>query len=140
MLRQSIRPLTTANRALVSRSFSALAPKMAAGDTGAPRPGGAQHAYVALYLPPVVLSRRKRSSSDRRMMTSSLMDGTMALTHASSDQFVKREAAQENLYIHEKEREKLLALRNKVKEQRKHLDELDKHIEELTKSQGGEQN
>ena len=39
-------------------------------------------------------------------MTSSLMNGTMALTHASSDQFTKREAAQENLYIHEKEREK----------------------------------
>ncbi|OGM40121.1 mitochondrial ATPase inhibitor [Aspergillus bombycis] len=100
MLRQTIRPLTTANRALVSRSFSALAPRMAAGDTGAPRPGGAAHA----------------------------------------DQFTKREAAQENLYIHEKELEKLLALRNKVKEQRKHLDELDKHIEELTKNQGGEQN
>ncbi|GAB1206612.1 hypothetical protein APSETT445_005302 [Aspergillus pseudonomiae] len=100
MLRQSIRPLTTVNRAVVSRSFSALAPRMAAGDTGAPRPGGS----------------------------------------AQADQFTKREAAQENLYIHEKEREKLLALHNKVKEQRKHLDELDKHIEELTKNQGGEQN
>ncbi|KAE8351454.1 mitochondrial ATPase inhibitor, IATP-domain-containing protein [Aspergillus coremiiformis] len=100
MLRQSIRPITTANRAIVSRSFSALAPKMGEGDTGAPRAGGA----------------------------------------AQSDQFTKREAAQENLYIHEKEREKLLALRKKVQEQREHLDELDKHIEDLTKNQGGEQN
>ncbi|KAE8144405.1 mitochondrial ATPase inhibitor, IATP-domain-containing protein [Aspergillus avenaceus] len=100
MLRQSIRPLTTANRALVSRSFSALAPKMAEGDTGAPRAGGAQ----------------------------------------SGDAFVRREAAQESLYIHEKEREKLLALRKKVQEQRQHLDELDKHLEEMSKSQGGEQN
>ncbi|KAE8388432.1 mitochondrial ATPase inhibitor, IATP-domain-containing protein [Aspergillus alliaceus] len=100
MLRQSIRPLTTANRALISRSFSALAPKMAEGDTGAPRPGGS----------------------------------------AQADQFTKREAAQENFYIHEKEREKLLALRRKVQEQRKHLDELDQHIEEMTKNQGGEQN
>ncbi|KAF7592726.1 hypothetical protein BBP40_012557 [Aspergillus hancockii] len=100
MLRQSIRPLTTANRALVSRSFSALAPKMGAGDTGAPRSGG----------------------------------------QAQSDSFTKREAAQENLYIHDKEREKLLALRKKVSEQRKHLDELDAHLEELTKNQGGEKN
>ncbi|RAL11255.1 uncharacterized protein BO97DRAFT_406212 [Aspergillus homomorphus CBS 101889] len=40
MLRQSItKPLTTT---VLSRSFSALAPRMAAGDTGAPRPGGVQ--------------------------------------------------------------------------------------------------
>ncbi|GAQ39051.1 hypothetical protein AtubIFM56815_007562 [Aspergillus tubingensis] len=102
MLRQSIsksstRLLTTTT---ATRSFSALAPRMGAGDTGAPRPGGSQHA----------------------------------------DSFTKREAAQENLYVREKEMEKLRALKAKLSEQRKHLDELDKHIDEFTKNQGGEQN
>ncbi|KAF9884022.1 hypothetical protein FE257_002360 [Aspergillus nanangensis] len=97
MLRQSIaRPLTTANRALLSRSFSAMAPRMAEGDTGSHRPGG--------------------------------------------DTFTKREAAQEAVYIHEKEREKLIALRKKVQEQQQHLNELDKHLEELQNNQGGEKN
>ncbi|RAH75204.1 uncharacterized protein BO66DRAFT_2369 [Aspergillus aculeatinus CBS 121060] len=40
MLRQSItKPLTST---VISRSFSALAPRMGAGDTGAPRAGGVQ--------------------------------------------------------------------------------------------------
>ncbi|KAJ9294648.1 hypothetical protein DTO271G3_6568 [Paecilomyces variotii] len=56
------------------------------------------------------------------------------------DTFSRREAAQENLYVREKEMEKLRALKAKLKEQRAHLDELDKHIDELTRSQGGEQN
>ncbi|RAL00591.1 uncharacterized protein BO80DRAFT_425410 [Aspergillus ibericus CBS 121593] len=44
MLRQSItKPITTTNRLLLTRSFSALTPRMGAGDTGAPRAGGAQH-------------------------------------------------------------------------------------------------
>ncbi|KAL5361915.1 mitochondrial ATPase inhibitor, IATP-domain-containing protein [Aspergillus floccosus] len=101
MLRQSIiRPLSTANRAIVSRSFSSFAPRMAEGDTGAPRSGGS----------------------------------------AQSDAFQRREAAQENLYIHEKEIEKLQALRKKINEQRQHLNELDKHLEELQNEQGGEKN
>ncbi|EEA21806.1 ATPase inhibitor [Talaromyces marneffei ATCC 18224] len=59
---------------------------------------------------------------------------------AAADSFTKREAAQENLYVREKELEKLKELKSKLKEQRKHLDELDKHIDQLTKEQGGEQN
>ncbi|KAI9924766.1 hypothetical protein ASPWEDRAFT_28100 [Aspergillus wentii DTO 134E9] len=101
MFRQSItRPLSSANRAVINRSFSALAPRMGEGDTGAPSPGGSQQ----------------------------------------SDQFKRREAAQEGLYIREKEMEKLRALKKKLGEQRQHLDALDKHIDELTKEQGGEQN
>ncbi|KAN0069524.1 ATPase inhibitor, mitochondrial [Elaphomyces granulatus] len=46
----------------------------------------------------------------------------------AEDQFTRREAAQETLYIREKEMEKLKALRVKLKEQRRHLDELDKHM------------
>ncbi|KAK1148936.1 ATPase inhibitor [Aspergillus melleus] len=101
MLRQSIvRPLSTANRALATRSFSALAPRMAEGDVGSPRSGG----------------------------------------QAQSDSFQRREAAQENMYIHEKELEKLRSLKKSITEQRAHLDKLDKHIDEITKNQGGEQN
>ncbi|KAJ5103212.1 hypothetical protein N7532_003741 [Penicillium argentinense] len=59
---------------------------------------------------------------------------------AEKDQFQRREAAQELMYIREQEKEKILALRKKLREQRKHMDELDKHLEELTKEQGGEQN
>ncbi|OJJ51276.1 hypothetical protein ASPZODRAFT_138384 [Penicilliopsis zonata CBS 506.65] len=100
MLRQAARPLASANRALLSRSFAVATPRMGAGDTGAPKPGGA----------------------------------------AAEDTFSRREAAQENLYIYEQEKAKLLALKAKLQEQRKHLDELDKHIDDLTKSQGGEKN
>jgi len=54
MLRQSItRPAIIANRALCQRSFSAVAPRMGEGDTGAPRSGGAASRYVSilpLYL------------------------------------------------------------------------------------------
>lgn len=40
MLRQFIvRPAVTANRAVMTRSFSAAVPRMGEGDTGAPRSG-----------------------------------------------------------------------------------------------------
>ncbi|KAL1989116.1 hypothetical protein VTN96DRAFT_3663 [Rasamsonia emersonii] len=58
----------------------------------------------------------------------------------TEDQFTRREAAQENLYVKEKELEKLRALKAKLQEQRRHLDELDKHIDQLTREQGGEKN
>ncbi|KAL1998469.1 hypothetical protein VTN02DRAFT_6123 [Thermoascus thermophilus] len=60
--------------------------------------------------------------------------------YKADDSFSRREAAQESMYIHEKETEKLKALKAKIEEQRKHLAELDKHIDELTRSQGGEKN
>ncbi|KAL4952002.1 mitochondrial ATPase inhibitor, IATP-domain-containing protein [Aspergillus filifer] len=93
MLRQSIaRPLTTSSRAILARPFSAIAPRMGEGDTGATRSGGA----------------------------------------AASDSFQKREKAQEGAYIHQKEQEKLAALKKKIQEQREHLDDLDKHLDEFT--------
>lgn len=62
MLRQSItRPAVLANRALCQRSFSAIAPRMGEGDTGAPRSGGGgtsgyvanppNTSFTASYLP-----------------------------------------------------------------------------------------
>ncbi|KAJ5628981.1 hypothetical protein N7490_011209 [Penicillium lividum] len=54
---------------------------------------------------------------------------------ASGDAFTKREAAQEALYIREKEIEKLQKLKKQISEQRKHLDDLEGHIDSLTKDQ-----
>ncbi|TGZ77710.1 hypothetical protein EX30DRAFT_343926 [Ascodesmis nigricans] len=59
---------------------------------------------------------------------------------ASGDSFTRREKAAEDMYVHEIEKGKLKALKEKLQKQRQHLDELDKHIDELTKSQGGEKN
>ncbi|KAJ5815736.1 hypothetical protein N7474_007513 [Penicillium riverlandense] len=59
---------------------------------------------------------------------------------AEKDQFTRREAAEEAMYIRKQEMDKLESLRKKMKESQKHLDELDKHIEEYTQGQGGEQN
>ncbi|KAF4302586.1 ATPase inhibitor [Botryosphaeria dothidea] len=58
----------------------------------------------------------------------------------AADTFSKREAAQEEFYIRQEEKRKLLALKEKLKKQREHLDELDRHIDDLTKNQGGELN
>ncbi|KAJ5287703.1 hypothetical protein N7478_003389 [Penicillium angulare] len=97
MLRQSIvRPVATANRALLQRSFSVAVPRLGAGDTGAPRTTGGS---------------------------------------TSGDSFTKREAAQEAMYIREKELEKLHKLKGQIGEQRKHLDDLEAHINKLTEEQ-----
>ncbi|KAJ5649515.1 uncharacterized protein N7484_003238, partial [Penicillium longicatenatum] len=50
---------------------------------------------------------------------------------AEKDQFTRREAANEGMYIHELEKEKIELLRKKLKEQRKHNEELDKHLYEI---------
>ncbi|KAF8417243.1 mitochondrial ATPase inhibitor, IATP-domain-containing protein [Tirmania nivea] len=47
------------------------------------------------------------------------------------DSFTKREKAAEDYYIRQKEKEKLLQLKEKLKQQRAHLDELDKHVASL---------
>ncbi|CAG7944863.1 unnamed protein product [Penicillium salamii] len=47
---------------------------------------------------------------------------------SSGDAFSRREAAQESLYIRDKELEKLAQLKKKIGEQRKHLDDLESHM------------
>lgn len=44
------------------------------------------------------------------------------------DAFSKREQADENYYVRQKEMEKLSALKAKIEEHKKHLEELDKHV------------
>ncbi|KAN0081014.1 Mitochondrial ATPase inhibitor, IATP domain containing protein [Elaphomyces granulatus] len=65
-------------------------------------------------------------------------EGDTGAPRPGKDQFTQREAAQETIYIREKEMEKLKAFRVKLKEQRHHLDEVDKDLEQLTGEQGGE--
>ncbi|MCJ1353028.1 MAG: hypothetical protein MMC33_003012 [Icmadophila ericetorum] len=73
-------------------------------------------------------------------MSEGATGGVRSGGEAQGDAFNKREKANEDYYVRQKEREKLTALKTKLAEQRKHLDELDKHIDELTKDQGGEKN
>jgi len=56
------------------------------------------------------------------------------------DAFTKREKANEDYSIKQREKEKLLELKKKLGEQQDHLKKLQEHIDELSKSQGGEQN
>ena len=44
------------------------------------------------------------------------------------DAFNKREQADENLYMRQKEQEKLRDLKAKIDGQKKHLENLDKHV------------
>ena len=44
------------------------------------------------------------------------------------DAFSKREQADENLYVRQKEQEKLQELKKKIMDHKKHLDELDQHV------------
>jgi hypothetical protein len=81
---------------------------MAAGDTGAPRASG----YVEQ---PQLPSGRTYTGYE-----------TDVVLH--SDAFNKREEAAENLYVRQKEKEKLLELRKKIREQQGHLKELEKHL------------
>ncbi|PGH00749.1 hypothetical protein GX51_05630 [Blastomyces parvus] len=59
---------------------------------------------------------------------------------STSNSWSKKEAADEAMFIRQREMEKLRTLREKLQQQRKHLDELDAHIEKLTQEHGGEQN
>lgn len=47
---------------------------------------------------------------------------------AFSDAFSKREQADENLYVRQKEQEKLRELKAKIEEHQKHLAQLDKNV------------
>ncbi|KAI1619876.1 hypothetical protein EDD37DRAFT_654436 [Exophiala viscosa] len=119
MLRTQVVKLARATPS-VQRSFSVAAIRAAEGDTGAPRSGGV----------------------------------------AGGDAWTKREQANETKFIREKEMERyaffmlgptlpeairssktlvLRKLKEKLQQQRKHLDELETHIKDLESERGGEQ-
>ncbi|KAK4181570.1 mitochondrial ATPase inhibitor, IATP-domain-containing protein [Triangularia setosa] len=66
--------------------------------------------------------------------------GAPPKTGGQGDAFQRREKAQEDFAIRQREKEKLLALRQKLREQQDHLQKLSDHIDEITKDQGGEHN
>lgn len=66
--------------------------------------------------------------------------GGMPRGLGKADAFQKREKANEDYAIRQREKEKLLELKRKLAEQQAHLQRLSEHIEEITKDQGGEHN
>ncbi|EHY55356.1 ATPase inhibitor [Exophiala dermatitidis] len=58
---------------------------------------------------------------------------------AAGDSWTRREQASETKFIREKEMESLRKLKEKLAQQRKHLDELDQHIKDLESERAGEQ-
>ncbi|MCJ1245865.1 hypothetical protein MMC30_003069 [Trapelia coarctata] len=112
------------------------------------------------------VARRALSVSFARMAEGDV-GGIRAGGSASSDAFNKREKANEDYYVKQKEKEKyvhlypnsthipgafekqwlilslfprLMALKTKLAEQQKHLAELSAHIDEMAKESGGEKN
>jgi len=67
-------------------------------------------------------------------------DGDTAWSGMSQpDAIQQRKKAIEDYGIRQREMNKLLDLRKKIRQQQEHLQQLSTHIEELTKEQGGEQ-
>ncbi|TLD26934.1 hypothetical protein PspLS_04829 [Pyricularia sp. CBS 133598] len=85
-----------------------------------------------------------RLSNTRALSTSAIRmaEGDLGSTPKTGggDAFQKRERAQEDYAIRQREKEKLIELRKKLAEQQAHLNKLAEHIDEITKGQGGEQN
>ncbi|USP79069.1 hypothetical protein yc1106_06343 [Curvularia clavata] len=81
-----------------------------------------------------IAAPRYFSASALRLTEGATGSGTSRPTGtAGGDAFTKREAAAEELYIRQEEKAKLMAIKEKLKQQRQHMDELDKHIDEVIK-------
>ncbi|KAL2124654.1 hypothetical protein VTJ04DRAFT_1019 [Mycothermus thermophilus] len=66
--------------------------------------------------------------------------GAPPKTGGLGDAFQRRERAQEDYAIRQREKEKLKELRKRIQEQQAHLQQLADHIDEITRDQGGEKN
>ncbi|KAK0389608.1 hypothetical protein NLU13_3183 [Sarocladium strictum] len=64
--------------------------------------------------------------------------GAPPKTGGAGDSWQRREKANEDYAIRQREKEKLLELKAKLQEQRQHLDRLAEHIDDMTKDQDGE--
>ncbi|KAF1955343.1 hypothetical protein CC80DRAFT_415755 [Byssothecium circinans] len=74
-------------------------------------------------------TQRFFSTSMRAMTAGDTGSGTSrAGGIRSGDAFTKREAAAEELYIKQEERNKLLAIRQRLMQQQQHIEELAKHM------------
>lgn len=112
MLRTSTNKL--ARPALLSRTFSTTARAMSAGDTGAPPKTGGQGCVFSFPRNRDLFIIRLQLISNSRLRT--------------SDAFQKRERANEDFAIRQREKEKLLELRKKLAEQQAHLKQLSDHM------------
>ncbi|EPS43181.1 hypothetical protein H072_2824 [Dactylellina haptotyla CBS 200.50] len=91
-------------------------------------------------LPRTTAFRPATSLIMNRGYTEGATGGVRSGGVAASDQFSRREKAQEDLYIMQREKERIAKLKEKLQAQRKHLDDLAADIEELEKAAGGEHN
>ncbi|KAK3180650.1 ATPase inhibitor [Lecanicillium sp. MT-2017a] len=66
--------------------------------------------------------------------------GAPPKTGGQGDAFQRRERANEDYAIRQREKERLLELKAKISEQQQHLQRLSEHIDDITKGQGGEKN
>ncbi|KAF3061450.1 ATPase inhibitor, mitochondrial [Daldinia childiae] len=94
-----------------------------------------------IKIPSRGLSRRAFSTTIRAMSAGDTgAPNKLGSLGGQGDAFQKREKANEDYSIRQREKEKLLELRKKLREQQDHLQKLSDHIDELTKDQGGEHN
>ncbi|KAI1645604.1 mitochondrial ATPase inhibitor, IATP-domain-containing protein [Daldinia loculata] len=91
-------------------------------------------------IPSRGLPRRAFTTTVRAMSAGDTGAPSKLGSLGQSDAFQKREKANEDFAIRQREKEKLLELRKKLREQQDHLQKLSDHIDELTKDQGGEHN
>ncbi|TRX97831.1 hypothetical protein FHL15_001041 [Xylaria flabelliformis] len=89
-------------------------------------------------IPSRGVSSRAFSTTIRAMAAGDT--GAPPKTGGQGDAFQRRERANEDYAIRQREKEKLLELRRKINEQQDHLKKLSDHIDELTREQGGEHN
>ncbi|KAI1661512.1 hypothetical protein F4813DRAFT_386041 [Daldinia decipiens] len=127
MYRQTL--IKIPSQGLSRRTFSTTIRTMSAGDTGAPNKLGSLGGQGKLEWCP-----------EMPASPSSLEHRESPPGSRGSDAFQKREKANEDYSIRQREKEKLLELRKKLREQQDHLQKLSDHIDELTKDQGGEHN
>merc|ERR1712029_22957 len=84
-------------------------------------------------------SQRLFSTSVRAMSAGDTGSGaSRAGGIRSGDAFTKREAAQEEMYIRNEERQKLINIRERLIQQQQHIQELTKHIDDITAGEGGQ--
>ncbi|TLS28405.1 hypothetical protein PpBr36_01108 [Pyricularia pennisetigena] len=98
-----------------------------------------RQSFTKVARPAVRLSNTRVAFSTS---ASRMAEGDLGSTPKTGggDAFQKRERAQEDYAIRQREKEKLLELRKRLAEQQAHLNKLAEHIDEITKQQGGEQN
>ncbi|KAI0514807.1 mitochondrial ATPase inhibitor, IATP-domain-containing protein [Xylaria bambusicola] len=159
MFRQTLTKIPSRGLATpVSRTFSTTLRAMAAGDTGAPpKTGGQGYVNYDLREPapkylktPYAYHLLWNAHTNSRvcegahrldpLLTPALYLLPSHLCNPSTDAFQRREKANEDYAIRQREKEKLMELRKKIAEQKDHLQKLSDHIDELTKEQGGEKN